>query len=435
MQKVTPRSLEQLGDFIRKHSPALYLGSQTSTVLPYDHLKNFIKDEKFTLVDLGQMPKKMELTSSGDLLIRGPITWKDAKDFLRAEGREIMTSPTEELACILAGLATSATGERCFGFGTLRDQVREVTYLNYNGEECFLSASKKLASTPKLAEYQQSYLPYQSFKNAPFPRFANQADLMIGTEGQLGVITEVQIATAQSEPLTYIFIQLRPWEEDYSQHLEVYEKVQNYRDELLSVEMIDANSMRYLEEEKQLGDNEDILFLEVKTSEFEKIYEELFMGFDLVDESKIFEITKAKFHDIRTSVPRAIFEENSRMGVMKMGTDVQVRSEHYSKLFDHYRKFTSESMRYNLFGHFGDAHLHFNFMPAPEQIPQCEKSFMGLYDQVLDWKGSPFAEHGVGLIKQKYIHKFYSPVQKELFTQLKQEHDPHNQFFPQGFMS
>ena len=57
-----------------------------------------------------------------------------------------------------------------------------------------------------LSEYQKSYASYRHFKNAPFPRFEKETDLMIGTEGQLGVITEAIIATKKKVPTSFFFI-------------------------------------------------------------------------------------------------------------------------------------------------------------------------------------------------------------------------------------
>ena len=123
------------------------------------------------------------------------------------------------------------------------------------------------------------------------------------------------------------------------------------------------------------------------------------------------------------------------MGVVKMGTDVQVKIDDFQELMDIYREFSKEGIRYNLFGHFGDAHLHFNFMPAPKDMDHCRERFEYLYDQVLRLKGSPFAEHGIGLIKQKYIKNFIGATQTDVYEGLKRKFDPYGQFFPQGFMS
>ena len=81
------------------------------------------------------------------------------------------------------------------------------------------------------------------------------------------------------------------------------------------------------------------------------------------------------------------------------------------------------------------AHLHFNFMPAPARAAECDQKLKELYDFVATMAGSPFAEHGIGLLKQRYIRPFYNGAVGKLFAELKATHDPHCQFFPHGFMT
>lgn len=122
------------------------------------------------------------------------------------------------------------------------------------------------------------------------------------------------------------------------------------------------------------------------------------------------------------------------MGVVKIGTDAQVSPKSFPDLLAFYKSITHVGVRYCLFGHFGDAHLHFNFMPTKAESEKCQNEILKLYDNIYDWKGSPFAEHGIGLLKQKFIKRFHGLNQQGLFKDLKLEHDPHAQFFPQGFM-
>ena len=72
------------------------------------------------------------------------------------------------------------------------------------------------------------------------------------------------------------------------------------------------------------------------------------------------------------NVPRAIFEVNSKMGVVKKGTDVQIGPEKFKILLDYYRGWTKKGLKYTLFGHFGDGHLHFNFMPTKVEVENCQ---------------------------------------------------------------
>jgi FAD/FMN-containing dehydrogenase len=368
-------------------------------------------------------------------LIQGFVTWKEAKDFCRSKGREVMTSPTEELAGVLAGIATSCTGERSFGFKNLRSQIVQVTYMDYEGEEKVLKADKKIHLPINLTFYQNDFAPYQNFKNAPYPRLEVETDLMTGTEGQLGIITSALLKTIPYEEETYLFILLPKWEIDFEPHLEIFNAVQSFRKEIRAVEFLDSNSLAYLPIDKNPGNDQDVIFLEVRKKDFENIYENLLAKLNLVKEENIFEMASGKCRDLRVSVPRAIFEINSRMGVSKKGTDVQVSADKFRDLMNFYRTFSLKGVAYNLFGHFGDAHLHFNFMPTPDKNDFCNQQLSELYVEVLKWHGSPFAEHGIGLLKKKFIAPFYSENEREVFRELKKIFDPKKQFFPEGFMS
>lgn len=432
-------SLEDLVSQLKAHQPSFYFSSKTSTVIPYDKLEQLLpwkKDSEFYLCDLSKLPPQMELKENGNLVIKGAVSWEDARNFLRSKDRNLKTSPTEQLALVTAGVATSCTGERCFAFGTMRSQVARLKYLDYKGEEKELFRDDDFLSTSKnLEAYQKDFKSYQNFKNAPYPRFEKAIDLMIGTEGQLGIVTEVEIETTDNSDVTYVFMLLPRWEEDMKPHLEIYQAVQPHREVIFSCELLDSNCMNYLKPDEKLGSNQDVIFLEVKSSAFEEIYNDVLSNLKLTSPEDVYEIAENKFHHVRAGVPRAIFEVNSQMGVVKVGTDVQVGPEHLEDLLEFYREASKIGVRYCLFGHFGDGHLHFNYMPTKDESAKCLAEFENLYNKVYSWKGSPFAEHGIGLLKQKYIKRFHGENQLRLFHDLKKEHDPYNQFFPQGFMS
>lgn len=432
-------SLEDLARHLKAHQPGFYFSSRTSTVIPYDKLESLLPwngPGDFFLCDLSKLPPKMELKDNGNMVLKGAVSWEDAKKFLKSKGRNLKTSPTEQLALITAGIATSCTGERCFGFGTMRSQVVGLKYLDYNGEEHELCRDDAFQTKSSfLKDYQSDYASYEEFKNAPYPRFEKAIDLMIGTEGQLGIVTEVEIETTPDFDVNYVFILIPRWEKDLAPHLEIFEKVQSHRDAIVSCEILDANCMNYLKADERLGVDQDVIFLEIKSDAFEDIYGNLLCGLTHTTPEQVYEIAESKFHNVRAGVPRAIFEMNSQMGVVKVGTDVQVSPARFPDLLNFYREAAKLGVRYSLFGHFGDAHLHFNYMPTKDESDKCLSKLLELYDRVYEWKGSPFAEHGIGLLKQKYIKRFHGKNQLGLFKDIKAVADPHNQFFPQGFMS
>ena len=438
LNKITISSREALSSHILSGRPTFYYGSATSTVIPYDKIEATLgplEGEELVWANLSTMPSNLELDNSNNLIVTGPVCWQEAKAFCRSKGRDIMTSPTEELASILSGLATSATGERCFGFGTLRDQVQEVEYCSHRGEFSWVSAVREIDEVDSLKSYQSDYEKFKSFKNAPFPRIEKEADFLIGTEGQLGVITSAKIQTTELVERTFIFLKLPRWEENMEPHLEIFEKVQNFKDEIFSCELLDENSMKALPAEEKVSESGDVIFLEVKSNSFDNIYEKLLSTIELVKEDNIFEISANRCHQLRMNVPRYTFEKNFQMGVVKKGTDVQVNSKDFRALLEFYKSWTDIGIDYNLFGHFGDAHLHFNFLPTSSQIEICQQRLEELYKFVSEIDGSPFAEHGIGLIKQKFITHFWNSNQYDLFNELKKIHDPKGIFFPLGYLS
>ena len=436
--EIYTKSLKALKSEISKPGSLVTVGGKTSTVIPY-HLEPLF-GENVRVINLSQMPKELKILENGDLMIRGPVDWREARVFCGENGREILTAPTEDTAHILSGLATSATGERCFGFGTLREQVRSVKYINAEGEEKALDATKEFTlnaeSESIISSYRDNYRQYENFKNAPFPRFEKETDLMIGTEGQLGVITEAVIATKKKVPTSFFFILVSRWEKDFVAHDEIFKAVQQFREDIYCCELIDSNSLSVLPPDENPGNGEqDLIFVEFETEHAEKIFENFIANLKSINIDNVYEIGATKCHQLRMKVPRLTFERNSQMGVVKKGTDVQTSPDKFVNLIEIYRKMASLGVDYNLFGHFGDAHLHFNFLPTANDVKKCDEALSELYQQVFNLGGSPFAEHGIGLIKQKFIKNFYGSNQLKLFYNLKSIHDPENKFFPTGFMS
>lgn len=439
IKRITPKSIAELRAHIQTHAPSFYSSSRTSTVIPYEKLEadsaDYLKamGAETTWVDLTNMPGHIEI--EGELVtVSGHVSWSELRATLNAKGLDIMTSPTESLASVLAGLATSATGERSFGYGTLRDQVMSTEYLDYQGELKALSSKKPFRETPGLSDYQTQYAPYDKFKNAPFPRATLETDLMIGTEGQLGVLTRATLKTIKLEPLTYLFFKLPRWNEDFASHLELFHAVADMREKLGAVELIDSHSLSYLPPEQNPAPGQDLIFIEMKSRDFEEVYTLLEARLTSINFEEVFAMDESKCRALRVAVPRSIFEANTRAGVTKKGTDVQVSPAKFKDLLAYYQEWSKGDIDYNLFGHFGDAHLHFNFMPAPERASECDQKLEELYRVVHQLGGSPFAEHGIGILKQRYIREFYTEACENFFRALKAEHDPHNQFFPLGFM-
>ena len=88
-----------------------------------------------------------------------------------------------------------------------------------------------------------------------------------------------------------------------------------------------------------------------------------------------------------------------------------------------------------LFGHIGDGNLHVNVM-KPDAMDKSEflrRTSEGdpeVFSLVRAHGGSISAEHGIGLLKKKYLHYSRSEAELALFRQVKRALDPHNLLNP-----
>jgi FAD/FMN-containing dehydrogenase len=437
-----PTTTEELARLICAGENLFFTGSRTSTVVPYEKIENYFPFET-RWVSLERMPKKMELIGDDRVRVSGAVNWQELRAFLHASGHLMLTSPTEELALVLSGLATSATGERAFGFGTLRDQVSRVVYMDGKGNTEELSSNEDIGKhryfnssggQKILRQYQEAYNRYQGFKNGPFPRLEKSSDLMIGFEGQLGAIVEADLKVIRDSSRQFVFIKLPFWEKDDSLHLKLHQAMQPLRGKVAAFEILDWQSYCAVPSDKRPGENCDLLFIELFEHSADEVIEQVMACLPADRHDQVFLMPEAEVRKLRMDVPRFTFERNSQAGVVKIGTDAQVTTTKFSALLDYYRKWTKLGHAYNLFGHFGDSHLHFNFLPTKDRFNQCQALLPDFYAWVRENQGSPFAEHGIGVLKKKFISQFYDERVRVMFSHLKMQMDPARRFFGNGFM-
>ncbi|MCC7459314.1 MAG: FAD-binding oxidoreductase [Nitrospira sp.] len=88
------------------------------------------------------------------------------------------------------------------------------------------------------------------------------------------------------------------------------------------------------------------------------------------------------------------------------------------------------------FGHLGDGNLHYNLQPAPgrdaQRFLEQEEDAVNriVYDAVLARGGSISAEHGIGVLKLHELQQRKSPVALAMMRAIKQALDPHGTLNP-----
>ncbi|KMQ50499.1 D-lactate dehydrogenase [Chitinispirillum alkaliphilum] len=342
--------------------------------------------------------------------------------------------PTELTAQLGGTAATNASGARSFFYGATRDHISSLQLVLPTGHIEHLERSKNKFSTVKLEksgiEFDPPHYSMPDVKNATGYYSSSKpdpVDLFIGSEGTLAVFSKIGIRLSRRPRIIagLCFLPSRNASFNFADFLRTQKNV-------AAIEYFDSSTLELLKNSKfsHLSSLPDFpenmscaLFWELIEDEgisFENLFEQWEKqlnthgsSFDLSWSG--FEPNElAKLKAIRHAVPESINllmtqNKQSCPAVRKISTDSALPSLYFRPWFNRcISALEKENLRYAVFGHIGDYHLHINILPGNEtelsKSINLYNSFM--YDAVSKG-GTLSAEHGIGKLKSDLLEKFY----------------------------
>jgi D-lactate dehydrogenase (cytochrome) len=106
---------------------------------------------------------------------------------------------------------------------------------------------------------------------------------------------------------------------------------------------------------------------------------------------------------------------------------MSVPDDSFPGLFRLYKDtLTSSGLRYTIFGHIGDNHVHVNILPRDDtEGARARELYVEFLKHAASVGGTLSAEHGVGKLKRDYLRLFYSDEQLREMAAIKNALDPH----------
>jgi D-lactate dehydrogenase (cytochrome) len=116
----------------------------------------------------------------------------------------------------------------------------------------------------------------------------------------------------------------------------------------------------------------------------------------------------------------------ARYGQKKVSTDMAVPDEAFAGLLQLYQATLRESgLKYTIFGHIGDNHIHVNILPRDdEEAAKARELYLQYLKYAASVGGTLSAEHGVGKLKRDYLRIFFSDEHLREMAALKLAFDP-----------
>jgi glycolate oxidase len=311
-------------------------------------------------------------------------------------------------------VACNAGGPRCLKYGVTGDYVMGLTVV--------LADGRVLRTGGKAIKNVTGY---------------NLTQLFVGSEGTLGVITEVIVGLIPKPRYVQTLLAIFPRLDDASRAVN---SVLVAGVIPATLELIDETAIACIEEFMHLGlplDKEAILILEADGNDETTVLREIETIAGLCRESGASEIQMAQNEAERESLwqaRRSLLPSLARRAPNQLLEDVTVPR---SEIPDMIRRVKEISRQYDLpvvvFGHAGDGNLHPTILfdnRDPTRWPLVEKAAHDTFLAALELGGTLSGEHGIGMLKRDYMERALGPAAIDVHRGLKRALDPKNLLNP-----
>jgi D-lactate dehydrogenase (cytochrome) len=360
-------------------------------------------------VDVSRMNKVLAINAEDlTVTVQPGVTRKQLNDEIRSTGLFFPIDPGADAS--LGGMsATRASGTNAVRYGTMRENVLALEVVTASGEVIRTGTrAKKSAAGYDLTR------------------------LFVGSEGTLGVITEVTLRLYPiPEAISAAICSFPSIEAAVRTTIQVIQ----LGVPIARVELIDQNSVRMVNAHSKLALREEpMLLMEFHGSpagvkEQAETVQEIAAEFG----GKAFEWAETPEERTRlwTARHNAYFAAvQSRPGCRVISTDTCVPISRLADcLLDSVAEADASKIPYFLVGHVGDGNFHFGYLLDPN-LPQervtAEELNHKLVSRALSLGGTCTGEHGVGLHKMGFLVEEAGAGAVDMMRTIKRALDPKN---------
>lgn len=441
------------------------------------------------LISLRRFNRILDI-SAESVRVQAGVSLTELQTTLTANGRYYPPAPTYAGAFVGGTVATNAAGAATFKYGTTRQWVQALTIVLPTGDVLDVERGAVAASTDGGFALNLSTgavrVPVPTYNMPQTPKLSagyyaargmDLVDLFVGSEGTLGVITEVTLKVLPARPAPCLVLLPFDARKDalaFTRMLRAAAReTWNSRDpngvDVAGVEFIDRRSIELLREdgadirtgvelpptaqaallvmlELPPGTRADDAFDEIgRVSDAERPDRPLLRFWDLLTRAGVRaedvaialpgeQARMEQLLALREAVPAAV---NRRVGIAKReihrsiektAADMIVPFDHLEQLLNCYdAEFGKRRLDIAVWGHVSDGNVHLNVVPRSiDDVAAGQAAILASGREAMRLGGAPLAEHGVGRnpVKQALLQLLYGERGVEEMRQVKRAIDP-----------
>ena len=360
-------------------------------------------------IDVSRMNQVLAINAEDlTVTVEAGVTRKQLNEAVKSTGLFFPIDPGADAT--LGGMsATRASGTNAVRYGTMRENVLALKVVTAGGEVMRTGTRAKKSS----AGYDLTRL-------------------MVGSEGTLGIITEVTVKLYPlPEAISAAICSFPSIEAAVRSTIQIIQ----LGIPIARVELIDGNTVRMVNAHSKLNLREEpLLLMEFHGSptgvkEQAEAVQEIATGFG----GTAFEwaTTPEERTRLWTARHNAYFGAiQSKPGCRAISTDTCVPISRLADcLLDSVAEADASGIPYFLVGHVGDGNFHFGYLidpNIPEERVLAEKLNHALVTRALKLEGTCTGEHGVGLHKMDFLVSETGAAAMDMMRTIKRALDPKN---------
>jgi D-lactate dehydrogenase (cytochrome) len=387
------------------------------------------------------------------IIVEPAVILQDLQTYVEEKNLFYPPDPTERNCFIGATAATNASGARTFKYGPTRDYILALRIALPDGEIISLERGTSFASGTDaklttesgreiLFDIPRFDMPLSSKNAAGYfcEKNMDLIDLFIGSEGTLGVITELKLKLLDLPKDLFSCVAFFPGEENA---LDFIEEARTRSKSKSGTDLIDARGLEYFDkyalrflakdfpnipgtakgavwyEQEVKGNEDETLFQWTGLMEKHKSPEE--ESWFALDRNE-----QEKFKEFRHAIAWKVNEFIAQRGLKKIGTDVAVPDSAFrSYYFKITERIEHAGLRYVVYGHAGNSHIHLNFLPSDnDEYNRSRELYKEICMEAINLHGTFSAEHGVGKTKRDFLLMMYGVEIIKKMASLKRVFDP-----------
>jgi D-lactate dehydrogenase (cytochrome) len=134
----------------------------------------------------------------------------------------------------------------------------------------------------------------------------------------------------------------------------------------------------------------------------------------------------AKLREFRHALPVLMNEWFAKYKQRKVSTDMSVPDDAFPEMLKFYQDaLRGGALRFTIFGHIGDNHVHVNILPRDDhEAAKAWDIYHGFIQKAVELGGTISAEHGIGKLKREYLRQLYGDEHLREMAELKRAFDP-----------